>query len=609
VKWLSVSVILSAAKDLKMRSLRSFAVDAAQDDGAMRTLFLPPAFQDSAESGRLILRDGSTAQIRPSQPEDREALADFFHQLSSQSKRHRFFSSADPPESLIEQQCDSSDPRVRFTLIVSREPRIIACGSYVARDETSAEVAFAVDDEFQGKGLGGLLLERLALIGARHGFVRFWAVTQIDNRLMLDTFQKSGFPLRSKVEDDYVEIDLAVSPSADSASRSELRDRVFTTASLRPFFQPRPGELAIIDAPANEVLRAVDDCAASGARALIVTTPDEDGTLRDALRDKVRAHGMRVLGPSSMGLMNTDPKVQLNATLFATMPQPGSVAMSSQNAAVGVAMLALARQRNVGISSCVSVGDKADISGNDLLQYWQGDAATRIILLYLESFGNPRRFARIARAVSREKPIVVVKPGREAAVAALFRQTGVIRADSLEEMFDIVAALEVVDWTRWHPAVRRRGVVPKPIAKVARYATWRAGPHGVIPDFDDLDVPTARAICHDGVGKGWLSNEDAQKVLKAMGIRGNAKVRMHEDVLFGPLIELGSSVRITPLTDRAAAAMVHDSGSDAAVQDVLLRVSRLVEEVPEIAEVHIGDERHSAETRIRIHDQLRRSRT
>jgi acetate---CoA ligase (ADP-forming) len=575
----------------------------------VRTLFLPPAFQDSAESGRLILRDGSTARIRPSQPDDREALTEFFHQLSSQSKKHRFFSSADPPQSLIEQQCDSSDPRVRFTLIVSREPRIIACGSYVARDETSAEVAFAVDDEFQGKGLGGLLLERLALIGARHGFVRFWAVTQIDNRLMLDTFQKSGFPLRSKVEDDYMEIDLSVSPSADSASRSELRDRVFTTASLRPFFQPRPGELAIIDAPANEVLRAVDDCAAAGARALIVTTPDEDGTLRDALRDKVRAHGMRVLGPSSMGLMNTDPKVKLNATLFAMMPQAGSVAMSSQNAAVGVAMLALARQRNVGISSCVSVGDKADISGNDLLQYWQGDAATRIILLYLESFGNPRRFARIARAVSREKPIVVVKPGREAAVAALFRQTGVIRADSLEEMFDIVAALEVVDWTRWYPAVRRRGVVPKPIAKVARYATWRTGPHGVIPDFDDLDLSTARAICHDGIGKGWLSDEDAQKVLKAMGIRGNAKICMNEDPLFGPLIELGSSVRITPLTDRAAAAMVHDSGSDAAVQDVLLRVSRLVEEVPEIAELHIGDERHSAETRIRIHDHVRRSRT
>jgi succinyl-CoA synthetase alpha subunit/N-acetylglutamate synthase-like GNAT family acetyltransferase len=571
----------------------------------MRTLFLPPAFQDSAESGRLILRDGSTAQIRPSEPSDRDALREFFQQLSTQSKKHRFFSSADPPEALIDQQCDSSDPTKRFTLIVSRAQGIIACGSYVARDETTAEVAFAVDDELQGKGLGGLLLERLALIGARYGFTRFWAVTQIENRLMLDTFQRSGFQMRSKVEDDYVEIDLSVSPSADSASRSELRDRVFTTASLRPFFEPRAGELAIIDAPHDQVLRAVDDCAAAGARALIVTTPDEDGALHDVLRNKVRGYGMRMLGPNSMGLMNTDPKVQLNATLFAKMPQAGSVAMSSQNAAVGMAMLALARQRNVGISSCVSVGDKADISGNDLLQYWQGDSATRIILLYLESFGNPRRFARIARAVSREKPIVVVKPGREAVVSALFRQTGVIRADGLEEMFDIVAALEVVDWTRWRPA-GRYGIVPKPIAKVARYATWRAGPHGVIPDFDDLDLPTARTVCHDGIGKGWLSADDVRKVLKATGLRQCADVHMQEDPLFGPLIKTGNSIRITPLTDRAAAVMAPGLP---AVQDVLLRVSRLVEEVPEIAELHIGDECHSAETRIRIHDELRRSRT
>src|SRR6266540_7287400 len=239
----------------------------------MRTLFLPPTYQDSAESGRLILRDGSTAFIRPSAPADLGALREFFYQLSPESRRRRFFSSAKPSEALLARQCDSSNPRSQLTLIVSRSvggaSRIIATGSYAARDESSAEVAFTVDDEFQGKGLGGLLLERLALIGARHGFLRFWAVTQIDNRLMLDTFRRSGFPLRSKVEDDYVEIDLSVAPSADSANRSEVRDRVFTTASLRPFFEPRPGELAIINAPHDEVLRAVDDCAAAGARALI----------------------------------------------------------------------------------------------------------------------------------------------------------------------------------------------------------------------------------------------------------------------------------------------------------------------------------------------------
>ena len=209
----------------------------------MRTLFLPPTYQDSAESGRLILRDGSTAFIRPSEPGDLDSMREFFNQLSPESKRRRFFSIADPAEALLRKQCDSSDPRAQLTLIVSRvvegTSRIIATGSYVARDETSAEVAFAVDDEFQGKGLGGLLLERLALLAARHGFVRFWALTRLGNQLMLETFRQSGFPIHSKIEDESVEIDFSVAPSEDSVARSELRDRVFTTASLRPFFRPR----------------------------------------------------------------------------------------------------------------------------------------------------------------------------------------------------------------------------------------------------------------------------------------------------------------------------------------------------------------------------------
>ena len=154
---------------------------------------------------------------------------------------------------------------------------------------------------------------------------------------------------------------------------------------------------------------------------------------------------MRIVGPNSMGLVNTDPDVLLNASVSPGVPPRGGVAMSSQSGALGLAMLALARQRHLGVSTFISVGNKADISGNDLLQYWQGDEATRVILLYLESFGNPRRFARIARGVSLSKPIVVVKPGRAADDApsdALFRQTGVIRADTLDEMFDLAAALD-----------------------------------------------------------------------------------------------------------------------------------------------------------------------
>ncbi len=884
----------------------------------MRPLYLPPTFQDSAEAGRIILRDGSSAFVRPAEPEDREALREFFRQLSDASKRRRFFSIADPADALLDRQCDSSNPRKQLTLIVTRivdgAPRIIATGGYVAHDESSAEVAFAVDDEFQRKGLGGLLLERLALLAARNGFLRFWAMTRMENELMIETFRQSGFaPIRSKVEDDFVEIDFSVAPSADSVSHSEMRDRVFTTASLHPFFRPRavavvgasreaaslgfrslnalrrggfrgpvyainpavprdatrsafrsardlpPGtDLAVLAVPREAVPEAVEGCARAGVRALVVVaagyaeTGPEGRALQEQLLEKVRAHGLRMVGPNSMGLLNTAPDVLLNASVAPDLPPRGSVAMSSQSGALGLAMLALARQRHVGVSTFVSVGNRADVSGNDLLQYWQGDDATRVILLYLEAFANPRRFARIARSVSREKPIVVVKAGRpvappepadvqgaslvpgDAPVDALFRQTGVIRADTLDEMFDIAAALdrqplpagrrvailsdgsgpgilcagaceaarlvvpplspetarrlssflspatavgnplELIFATSPEPyrraietllvapefdalvliqslsdngdpaatreairkgvaAARAGGAARKPVlavlvareeagtpmllegeslptyafpesaarvlGKVAAYAGWRAGPHGVIPDFDDIDPAAARRICHRAVeerGAGWLSAEEAREVLKAMSLpaapggvartaddavrlaegigypvalklashrilhktekgavllglndaaavrsafervgsseaggAGDAPegvlvmpmaggdlevlVRMGEDPSFGPLITFGLggihveviadvAVRVTPLTDRAAAAMVrqvrgypllegyrgHAPADIGAIHDLLLRVSRLVEEVPDIGELELS---------------------
>ncbi len=883
----------------------------------MRTLFLPPTFQDSVEAGRIILRDGSTAFIRPAEPGDREELREFFHQLSPESKRRRFFSIADPADALLERQCDSSNPHVQLTLIVRRivegVSRIIATASYVARDATSAEVAFAVDDEFQGKGLGGLLLERLALIAARHGFVRFWAVTRLENRLMLDTFRQAGFPLHTKIEDECVELDFSVAQSADSLSYSEARDRLFTTASLHPLFRPRAvalvgasrdassigyrilggllqggfhgavyavnpsakhvhslpayasareipagTDLAIVAIPREAVLDVVDDCAAAGVRAIVVVTAGFLETyvgghdLQEKLLERVRGHGMRLVGPNSMGVVNTDPEVQLNASVFPLLPPRGSVAMSSQSGVVGLAMLNLARQRHIGVSTFVSVGNKADISGNDLVQYWEGDEATRVILLYLESFGNPRRFARIARRVSLEKPIVVVKAGRRAAaggavageggllpedapVDALFRQTGVIRADTVDEMFDLAAALdrqplppgrrvavlsdgsgpgllcagaceaarltlaplseatldrlaaflppdtslgnplelvfspsaepfrqalevllaaaEVDSLVAIHTpldasgtaamleairqgvtATRAAGATGKPVlacvlakedagmplvlagesiptyafpesaarvlGKVAAYAEWRAGPHGVIPDFDDIDPAAARRICRKAVaerGAGPLTSEEARAVLKAMhlpvapggvartpdeaaalarsigfpvavklaaprilnktekgavhlnvgaeiGVRlafgairrsleadqssdamegvivqpmagtdVEVMVRVVEDPHFGPLVAFGLGgihveviadvgVRVTPLTDRAAQAMVrevrgysllegyreHPPADVPAIHDVLLRVSRLVEEVPEVAEIELG---------------------
>jgi acetyl coenzyme A synthetase (ADP forming)-like protein len=486
--------------------------------------YVPPPYQDTLESGRLILRDGASAQIRLARPQDSAALRTFFERLTPESRRRRFFAAAMPNSKLIASLCDNSDPHTTLTLVVTRTgeggPYLIATGSYHAKDERTAEVAFAVDDAFQGKGLGTLLLERLALLAVRHGFTHLWAVTHADNQLMRSVFQESGLEIREKLEGTDIEVDLSAIPSAASVARLEMRDRLATTASLRPFFRPKavavvgasrqptaighralealvrnhfqgpvyavnpqaavvgcrrtypsvrdlpePVDLAVVAVPREAVLGVVDDCAARGVRALVIFTAGfaETGAggreLQKQLVDKVRGYGMRMIGPNCMGLLNTDPAVQLNATFVPVFPPPGRVAMSSQSGALGLAILAAAHRFQLGLSTFVSVGNKADVSGNDLLQYWEDDPGTDVILLYLESFGNPRRFARIARRVSQRKPIVALKSGRtraggraagshtaalvasDVAVDALFHQTGVIRAETLEEMFDLAALL------------------------------------------------------------------------------------------------------------------------------------------------------------------------
>ena len=506
--------------------------------GSYRPRYLPVPYQDSLHAGRLLLRDGTSASIRVARVEDKDILATFFASLSADSIRQRFFSLTRPQEKQIDAFCDSANPKIRLSLVVTeiseRGPAIIACGTYVARDETIAEVALAVDDHCHGNGIGTLVFERLALIAAINGFSRLWAVTMAENRAMIDVFRNSGFEQSSRYDGGYVEIDLSVMPNAASVARAELRDRVATTASILPFFHPRavavigasrnstsigsiilhalidygycgqiypvnpsaatlaaltayPSvkdipqvvDLAVITTPPSAVLKVVDDCAARGVKAVLVITAgfaeigEAGKELQQKLLDKVRGYGMRMVGPNCLGLMNTDPLVHLNASFAPHLPPAGRIGFCSQSGALGLAVIALARERGLGLSGFVSVGNKADVSGNDLLQYWEEDEHTDVILLYLESFGNPRRFGRIAARVGRHKPIVTVKAGRtgagrraagshtaalaasDVATEALFHQTGVIRADSLDELFDLALALS----SQPLPSGRRVGVL------------------------------------------------------------------------------------------------------------------------------------------------------
>lgn len=505
---------------------------------SVRPLYIPPLQTDHTDSGLLIMRDGSTAAIQPAEPTDVTMMQQFIDRLSPESRRHRFFSESPPPSDSIVALCDSSDPRSQFTLIVTRvwggTPRIIAAGSYWAKDSQTAEVAMAVDDEFHGKGLGTLLLERLALVAIRHNFTHLWAVTHVDNLAMREVFRESGFTSHEAYEGEDMAVELSLIPTERSVTRAEVRERLATTASLQPFFQPQsvaiigasrdsnkigyrlldavttnqfrgavypvnsrateingirtypsvqdirdPVDLAIISVPRSSVSSVINECAAKGIKACVIITAGfaevgpEGAVLQQQLVTKVRQYGMRMIGPNCFGILNTDPDVQLNATFTTLFPPQGHAAMSSQSGAIGIATLAGARRSHLGISSFVSVGNKADVSTNDLLQYWEEDPATHVILLYVESFGNPRKFARIARRVSRRKPIIAVKAGRspsgrraasshtaalaasDVAVDALFHQAGVIRAESLDELLALAAGLS----NQPLPLGRRVGII------------------------------------------------------------------------------------------------------------------------------------------------------
>ena len=491
--------------------------DPPTPDLSPRTRYRAPEPQGPAEMGQVILKDGSTAYLRPANAEDKAMLITFLEGISKEAYVRRFFADT-PYESAAKRMLAREPVAMKLVLFVltgdPANPSIMAAGEYTREKEGSkeAEVAFLVGDAHRGKGLGTLILERLALIAARYGIERFTAVTMSRNREMINVFKSSGFEVKRRLEYGDVEIDFSIQPSRESVERAEARERVATVASLHPFFEPQrvaligasrepqsigvrilwnlqdsgfrenlfpihpeadtladlkaypsledvPGEidLAIITVPKEAVLEVVEACGEKGVRSLVIVSAGfgETGEVgrkaQGELVKKVRGYGMRLIGPNSMGVMNVRPKGAggtLNASFAATLPQPGPVAVSSQSGALGLALLEHAQTTALGVSSFVSLGNKGDVSGNDLLQYWEDDEQIGLIVLYLASFGNPRRFARLARRVGRKKPILAVKAERsasdtstDAAVDALFRQTGVVRAQTFEELFDTAALL------------------------------------------------------------------------------------------------------------------------------------------------------------------------
>lgn len=484
----------------------------------------------------VLLLDGRTARVRPTRVTDEQALVEFYAGVSPTSKYLRYFV---PHPTFTEaelQRLTDPDYDAHVSLVVESADRIIALGSYDKTIPGEAEMAFLVQDAHHGRGIGTILLEHLAQAARERGVTRFVAEIMPENGEMISTLRAAGYQMRMSWGDGFMWFECSIEPTERAVGVMLAREHRAEAVSMQRCFEPasvavigaspRAGtigrlllhnlvnggfggrvfavtpnasavlgmpayasirdvpqdvDLAVIAVRADLVPAVVEECADKGVHALVVVSSGfaetgEAGRLAEQqLLHRVRAEGMRMIGPNCLGVINTRPGLSLNASLSRVMPAPGGVGFFCQTGALGVAILETVARRGLGLSTFVSAGNRADISGNDLLHYWDEDPNTTIVLLYLESLGNARKFSRLARRVGRRKPVVAVRSGRRsrhtpsvaaeslpqgapgapgmslrdvdaptaphAAIDAMFRQSGVIAVDTMDAMFDVAQLL------------------------------------------------------------------------------------------------------------------------------------------------------------------------
>jgi acetyl coenzyme A synthetase (ADP forming)-like protein len=485
----------------------------------------------------VVLRDGRTVHLRPARADDRAAVEDYLIGLSDESRRLRFWSTSIDVTDLAAKAVKPEYPDHLTLLAVtgSDAGHVVGGAQFIRENATRAELSVSVADEVQGSGLGSLLVGNLVDAAYEAGIGTLEAKVLPENHRMIDVFRQSGFPISIRAKPGAVSVEIATEPTEAASTQFEEREANASASAVRMILEPEtvavigasrdeasigghllrnllthpfkgtvypvnpsapavqgvkayatiddvpgPVDVAFIAVKAPLVAEVAESCGRAGVRGLVVISAGfaetgGDGPARQRqLVEICRRWGMRLVGPNCMGVVNTDPDVDLNGTFATIAPEAGSVGFLSQSGAVGIAVMSETGQRGIGLSSFVSVGNKADISGNDLLSYWEDDPRTNVVLLYLESFGNPRRFSHLARRIGKRKPIVAVKSGRTQAgqraagshtgslvgasdltVDALFRENGVIRTDTLAEMFDVAMLLA----TQPSPSGNRVGIV------------------------------------------------------------------------------------------------------------------------------------------------------
>ena len=468
------------------------------------TVVHPPGYPVEWEAD-VVLTDGGVAHLRPIRPSDADMLVEFYERVSPESKYLRFFA---PYPKLSQRdvarftQVDYVD---RVALIVTVADQMIAVGRYDRLDDNEAEVAFLVEDAHQGRGIAQLLLEHLAEAARERGINRFVAEVLPQNRRMAQIFAEAGYRVSKGIQDGVLAVEFPILPTNTSVGVMERREHRAESASVHRLLTPHRvvvyGPQAVVQRIVNSVLGGgfrgeligissdgseirgvqtaqtiaevngqidlalvlvgseqlgdvVIEAAHKGAHGLVLLTGSQvQARDRLTLVNLARAYGIRALGPDALGLINTHVETSLNATP-GPMPRSGGVGLFCQSAAVGIAQLNHAVEQQIGLSSFVSTGDYADVTANDVIQYWEDDEDTRVCLLSMDSIGNPRKFSRLARRLARRKPVVVFAPGSiswgshvgdrgglghspDVAVDALFRQAGVMVVHQRSAMFDV----------------------------------------------------------------------------------------------------------------------------------------------------------------------------
>ena len=410
----------------------------------------------------VVLRDGSTVRIRPARSTDRDRLEDYFITMSPESRRLRFWGASVDIRGVAAAALDQ-DYVHHLTLLAfsgGDEGLIVGGAQYFAIDGHRAEVSFSVTDMLQGRGLGSLLLERLAGAASANGIHTFTAQVLPENHKMVDVFRQSGFDVSIRATPGSIDVEFPTSTTSEAIDRFDRRRTEASVNAVRTILSPSsvavigasrdpnsiggrlfhnliegefhgpvfpvnpsadvihgvpafasvldvPGsiDVAFVAVPADAVAGAARQAGERNVRALVVisagfaeTGGAGPGRQRELL-EICRSSGMRLVGPNCMGIVNTDPAISLNGTFASAHPPEGRVGFLSQSGALGIAVMDHATRLGLGLSSFVSIGNKADIDTNDLIAFWGQDERTDVILLYLESIKDARRFARLAPAV------------------------------------------------------------------------------------------------------------------------------------------------------------------------------------------------------------------